>query len=170
MRNRIAVWGRDAQENRVLITIELQVADNIVRIQTYPEKIVTDEIYQAFMDKWRKGQEAELPEPDRVIARELSVSEGLLPDDLKAEQTDMILRAQTEWHFHVLSEKLAQTYKAELAEVQESLEDLADSEKNKQSRLDSKRQPWEKQLEKAADKVDRLFGKYMAEMGCNGKR
>jgi hypothetical protein len=122
MRNRIAVWGRDAQENRVLITIELQVADNIVRIQTYPEKIVTDEVYQAFMDKWRKGQEAELPEPDRVIARELSVSEGLLPEDLKAEQTDMILRAQTEWHFHVLSEKLAQTYKAELAELEDRIE------------------------------------------------
>ncbi|MTB52915.1 hypothetical protein [Lewinella sp. W8] len=122
MRNRIAVWGRDAQEKRVLITIELQVADNIVRIQTYPEKIVTDEVYQAFMDKWRKGQEAELPEPDRVIARELSVSEGLLPEDLKAEQTDMILRAQTEWHFHVLSEKLAQTYKAELAELEDRIE------------------------------------------------
>ena len=55
------------------------------------------------MDQWRKNQEVELPEPDRVIARELSVSEGLLPDDLKAEQTDMILRAQTEWHFMVLS-------------------------------------------------------------------
>ncbi|MEM1358285.1 MAG: hypothetical protein AAGF89_08810 [Bacteroidota bacterium] len=122
MRNRIAVWGRDAQENRVLLTIELQAADNIVRIHTYPEKMVTDEVYQLFMDKWRKGQEAELPEPDRVIARELSVTEGLLPDDLKAEQTDMILRAQTEWHFHVLSEKLAQTYKSELAEIEDRIE------------------------------------------------
>jgi len=122
MRNRIAVWGRDAQENRVLLTIELQVADNIVRIQTYPEKVVTDEVYQLFMDKWRKNQEAELPEPDRVIARELSVTEGLLPDDIKAEQTDMILRAQTEWHFHVLSEKLAQTYKSELAEIEDRIE------------------------------------------------
>ncbi|MEL7160482.1 MAG: hypothetical protein AAFN92_06975 [Bacteroidota bacterium] len=122
MRNRIAVWGRDAQEKRVLLTIELQVADNIVRIQTYPEKIVTDEVYKLFMEQWRKGQEADLPEPDRVIARELSVTEGLLPDDLKAEQTDMILRAQTEWHFHVLSEKLAQTYKSELAEIEDRIE------------------------------------------------
>ncbi|MEM6769866.1 MAG: hypothetical protein AAF597_04690 [Bacteroidota bacterium] len=122
MRNRIAVWGRDAQEKRVLITIELQVSDNIVRIQTYPEKIVTDEVYKLFMDKWRKSEEAELPEPDRVIARELSVTEGLLPDDLKAEQTEMILRAQTEWHFHVLSDKLAQNYKAELAELEDRVE------------------------------------------------
>ena len=51
MRNRIAVWGRDAQEKRVLITIELQVSDSIVRIQTYPEKVVTDEVYKLFMDK-----------------------------------------------------------------------------------------------------------------------
>ena len=122
MRNRIAVWGRDAQEKRVLITIELQVSDNIVRIETYPEKVVTDEVYKTFMDDWRKGKDAELPEPDRVIARELSVTEGLLPDDLKAEQTDMILRAQTEWHFHVLSDKLAQNYKAELAEIEDRVE------------------------------------------------
>ncbi|WP_020569004.1 methyl-accepting chemotaxis protein [Neolewinella persica] len=122
MRNRIAVWGRNAQENRVLITIELQVSDNIVRIQTYPEKVVSDDVFKAFMDQWRKNQEVELPEPDRVIARELSVSEGLLPDDLKAEQTDMILRAQTEWHFHVLSDKLAQSYKSELAEIEDRIE------------------------------------------------
>ncbi|NJC25359.1 hypothetical protein [Neolewinella antarctica] len=122
MRNRIAVWGRDAQEKRVLLAIELQVKDNIVRIETYPEKVVSDDIYKLFMDKWRKEQEAELPEPDRVIARELSVTEGLLPEDLKAEQTDMIVRAQTEWHFHVLSAKLAETYKSELAEIEDRVE------------------------------------------------
>ncbi|TXF85032.1 hypothetical protein FUA23_20930 [Neolewinella aurantiaca] len=122
MRNRIAVWGRNAQEQRVLITIELQVSDNIVRIQTYPEKVVSDDVFKSFMDKWRKSEEVELPEPDRVIARELSVTEGLLPDDLRAEQTDMILRAQTEWHYHVLSDKLAQTYKNELAEIEDRIE------------------------------------------------
>ncbi|MGB3800320.1 MAG: hypothetical protein WA952_10955 [Lewinella sp.] len=122
MRNRIAVWGRDAQEKRVLITIELQVTDNIVRIETFPEKVVSDDVYSAFMTKWRKEEEVELPEPDRVIARELSVTESLLPDDLKAEQTDMIVRAQTEWHFHVLSEKLAQSYRSELAEIEDRIE------------------------------------------------
>ena len=66
--------------------------------------------------------EAELPEPDRVIARELSVTGTLLPDDLKAEQTDMIVRAQTEWHFNVLSEKLAQNYRSELAEIEDRIE------------------------------------------------
>jgi len=110
MRNRIAVWGRDAQENR------------IVRIQTYPEKVVSDDVFKSFMDNWRKNKEAELPEPDRVIARELSVTDGILPDDLKAEQTDMILRAQTEWHYHVLSNKLAETYKSELAEIEDRIE------------------------------------------------
>ena len=123
MRNRIAVWGRDAQEKRVLITIELQVADNIVRIETFPEKVVTDAVYREFMDNWRKGKASEsLPEADRVIARELSVTDGLLPDDLKAEQSDMVIRAQTEWHFHVLSEKLAQTYRSEIAEIEDRIE------------------------------------------------
>ena len=122
MRNRIAVWGRDAQEQRVLITIELQVSDNIVRIQTYSEKVVSDDVFKSFMDKWRKSEEVELPEPDRVIARELSVTEGLLPDDLKAEQSEMVLLAQSERHYHVYSNKLAQSYKDEPAEIEDRIE------------------------------------------------
>ena len=98
------------------------MTDNIVRIETFPEKLVTDEVYTAFMEKWRKGEAVELPEPDRVIARELSVTESLLPDDLRAEQTEMIVRAQTEWHFNVLSEKLAQSYRSELAEIEDRIE------------------------------------------------
>ncbi len=34
----------------------------------------------------------------------------------------MILRAQTEWHFNVLSEKLAQNYRSELAEIEDRIE------------------------------------------------
>ncbi|MEL6359106.1 MAG: hypothetical protein AAFQ01_04125, partial [Bacteroidota bacterium] len=105
MRNRIAVWGRDADQNRVMITLELKTEDNLVHILTYPEKLVTDEVYTKFMNQWRKNQEAELPEPSRSIVRELSVTGGLLPDELKVEQSDTINLAQNEWHYAVLSDK-----------------------------------------------------------------
>lgn len=122
MRNRIVVWGRNAQEARVLIGVELLSDQNIVKVQTWEEKTVSDEVYKTFMDKWRKNEEAELPEPHKVYARELSVTESLLPDELKAEQTDMINRAQTEWHYAVLSQKMKMAYEAELAEIGDRVE------------------------------------------------
>lgn len=123
MRNRIVVWGRNAQEERVLIALELLVEQNIVKIQTFTEKDVTDDVYKIFMDQWRKNAEAEIPEPKKVWARELSVSDDLLPEELKVERDgDMITRAQTEWHYMVLSEKLKQAYNAELAEINDRVE------------------------------------------------
>lgn len=122
MRNRIVVWGRNAQEERVLIAVELLVERNVVKIETFTEKDVSDEVFKNFMEKWRKNEDTELPEPKKVWARELSVSEGLLPDELKVEQSDMINRAQTEWHYLVLSAKLKEAYRAELAEISDRVE------------------------------------------------
>jgi hypothetical protein len=53
------------------------------------------------------------------------VTEGLLPDDLKVDRTDVIQRAQTEWHFVVLSTKLHQVYQQELAEFKEKIQQLS---------------------------------------------
>ncbi len=122
MRNRIVVWGRNAQEERVLIAVELLIERNVVKIEIFTEKDVSDEVYKNFMEKWRKNEACELPEPKKVWARELSVSEGLLPEELKVEQSDMINRAQTEWHYLVLSAKLKDAYRAELAEIADRVE------------------------------------------------
>lgn len=122
MRNRIVVWGRNAQEERVLIAVELLIERSVVKIETFTEKDVSDEVYKSFMEKWRKNEECELPEPKKVWARELSVSESLLPEELKVEQSDMINRAQTEWHYLVLSAKLKDAYRAELAEISDRVE------------------------------------------------
>ena len=150
MRNRIAVWGRDAKQDRVLLTLELKIEENLVHILTYAEKKVTDEVYQNFMTKWRKNQEAELPEPNQSIVRELSVTEGLLPDELKAEQTDMINLAQNEWHYAVLSDKLTKSYLAELAEVEDQVDRIGKYDSNSWGRLKTF---WEKVQGQLRDKT-----------------
>ncbi|NJO87197.1 MAG: hypothetical protein HC821_04150 [Lewinella sp.] len=151
MRNRIVVWGRNAQEERVLITLELLAEQNIVKLQTFQEKTVTDEVYQAFMDHWRKGEEANaIPEPHKVWARELSVSDSLLPEELRVEQGEMVNRAQTEWHYLVLSEKLKMSYQAELAEMTDRVER---SGKYEPSIWDQLKAFWEKVQTQLRDKT-----------------
>ncbi|MCB0637297.1 MAG: hypothetical protein KDC54_11800 [Lewinella sp.] len=121
MRNKIVLWGTNAQEERVLVALELLADKNKVAVHTFPEAIATDDFYQQMMEQWRNDQEVAFPEGVNTIERELTVTDALLPDDIKVERGDVIQRAQTEWHFVVLSSKLTQAYEAELHEVEDRI-------------------------------------------------
>ncbi len=122
MKSKIVLWGSNAQDEKILIAVALRAQDSKVEIRTYPEATATEEFYQQMMKEWRDGEGFELPEPLTHFERELSVSESILPDDLKPERADVVQRAQAEWHFLVLSEKLRVAYEAELAELKERVE------------------------------------------------
>lgn len=124
MRSRIVLWGRDGKDEKVLIGLELISAENMVHIHTFPEAQATEIFYNLMMNEWRNGKEVEFPEGHTQVERPLTVADSLLPEDLKVERTDVITRAQTEWHFVVLSSKLYQTYKTELEELKERIDAL----------------------------------------------
>ncbi|MDX2135159.1 MAG: hypothetical protein SFV52_10240 [Saprospiraceae bacterium] len=125
MKNKIVLWGTNAQEEKVLIALELLPDDNKVMLYTFPESIAVETFVNDMMDKWRSGKEpVPFPEGYNQEERELSVVESLLPDDLRPERTDVILRAQTEWQFVVLSSKLYKMYEQELQEFRERVQQL----------------------------------------------
>jgi len=124
MKTKLVLWGTNEKEEKVLIALELRPADKKVNIYTFPEVLATEEFGKKMFDEWRNGQAVLFPDGYQTMERELSLSEPLLPDTLKVERGDVIQRAQTEWQFVVLSEKLNQVYKAELAELREKIEQL----------------------------------------------
>lgn len=130
MKPRLVLWGNDAQDARVLIALELLAEDNKVNIYTFPENVVTEEFHQKMMDEWRDGNPLDFPEPYTQSERELSVSADLLPEDLKVERDDVVHRAQTEWHFMVLSTKLSDAYASELSELKDRIENLEKYDNN----------------------------------------
>jgi hypothetical protein len=125
MKNKIVIWGTDAQNEKVLIALELQNDTNKVMLYTFPASIATEEFVGKMLGDWRNGQEVAFPEGHTALERQLSVTDSLLPDDLKVERTDLIQRAQTEWHFVVLSSKLHAAYQQELAEFKEKVQALS---------------------------------------------
>lgn len=125
MKTKLVLWGTDTNEQKVLIAISLRALENKVDIWTFPETIVTEEFGKRLMDEWRIGKELDFPEGNTHLERELSISEGFLPDDLKVSRGDLIQRAQTEWHFAVLSAKLNEAYQTEFSDLKEKIEQLS---------------------------------------------
>lgn len=126
MKSKLVLWGTNAQEERVLIAMQLRADDNKVDIWMFPEAIASPDFSQQMLNDWRNGAEVAFPEGGTHTERELSVAESLLPDDIKVERTDIINRAQGEWHFIVLSTKLHAAYKSELAQLEDQVNQLTD--------------------------------------------
>ncbi len=119
------MWGNDAQDHKVLIAMELQPESNNVSFWTFPEATVTEEFSKQMLNQWRIGSgTVAFPEGFTQFDRELTVSESILPDGLRVERSDFVQRAQTEWHFIVLSSKLNQAYQSEIQDLRDKVEKL----------------------------------------------
>ena len=125
MKRKIVLWGTKNEE-KVLLALELLDKEGTVSIYAFPEQIATEDFYNSLMNNWREGQDIEFPEGYTKIERPLSMSDSILPDEIRVERTDVITRAQTEWHFVVLSSKLFEMYRSELEDLQETVEGLKD--------------------------------------------
>ena len=117
MKTKLVLWGSNATEEKILIAMQLRPEDNKVDIWTFPEAVATDEFARQLLGEWRNDAEVAFPESATHLERELSMSDSLLPEEIKVERGDIIQRAQTEWHFVVLSSKLNEVYRSELGEL-----------------------------------------------------
>ncbi len=149
MKSKLVLWGSNAQDEKCLIAVSLRAEDNKVDIWTFPESVATEDFYQQMMKEWRDGQGFELPESKTHIERDLSVTDSLLPDDLKVERGDVVQRAQTEWQFVVLSSKLHDAYENQLSELKARVGKL---ESFDQSTWDSLKEFWDKVQEQVRER------------------
>ena len=124
MKRKIVLWGTNENEEKILVALHLLDKEGKVNLYTFNENLATEEFYNQMLNQWRDGVEIEFPEGYQLIERPLSISEGILPENIKVDRTDVITRAQTEWHFVVLSAKLYEMYKSELEDFSEKVQSL----------------------------------------------
>lgn len=156
------MWGSNDKDQKVLIAIALRAEDNVVDIFTFPFESTTEEFYNLMLNEWREAHEVPFPEGFTHIIRPLTASDSLLPPELKVDRADIIQRAQTEWHFVVLSNKLYQSFLNELKEIKEK---LTGSDNYKNPLWEEMKETWEKIQKNIFDKtLMREHGQQLREM------
>jgi len=125
MKTKIVLWGEVDNEEKILLGIELVQDQNLIRIHKISEKDATETFYNQMMNQWREGQSITMPEATQVEDRALSMTEGLLPDNIRTDRQDILARAKTEWHFVILSSKLYEAYSDEVSQIKERVDDLS---------------------------------------------
>lgn len=124
MKSRIVLWGTQGEKEKVLIGIELVALENKVLLHVVPEAAATETFYNLLMNEWREGREVEWPAAENTIERPLTASDSILPEDIKVQRTDVVQRAQSEWHFVVLSAKLKDVYDSEIRDIKEKVQEM----------------------------------------------
>ena len=124
MKRKIVLWGTNEKEEKILVALHLKDKEGKVSLYTFSEEQATEDFYNKMLNQWRENVEVEFPEGHTTLERPLTISDSILPDEVKVERTDIIARAQTEWHFVVLSAKLYEMYRSELEDLSETVENL----------------------------------------------
>ncbi len=124
MKRKIVLWGTNEKDEKILVALHLLDKEGKVNLYTFNENIATEEFYNSMLNQWREGVEVAFPDGHELQERPLTISDSILPENIKVDRPDIITRAQTEWHFVVLSSKLYEMYRSELEDLSETIEGL----------------------------------------------
>ncbi len=156
------MWGTNEKGEKVLIALALRAAENAVDIYTFPFESTSEEFYNLMLNEWRESHEVSMPEGHTHLVKALTASDSLLPEGLKVDRADIIQRAQSEWHFVVLSNKLYQSFLSELEDIKEKIKGT-DFYKNQL--WEEMKEAWEKIQKNIFDKtLMREHGQQLREM------
>jgi hypothetical protein len=125
MKTKIVLWGKDSDENKSLIALQLLPDENKVKTWVFSGEAATEELGNQLLFEWREDKEVFIfPEGSVPTESDLTVSGSLVPEGITVDKQDILQRAQTEWHFMVLSSKLNQSYVSELDDFAERINQL----------------------------------------------
>ncbi|MEM9918505.1 MAG: hypothetical protein AAF990_10440 [Bacteroidota bacterium] len=125
MKTKLVFWGTNEEEEKVLIAMALRAKENKVDVYVFSSEMATEPFAKQLHDEWRNDADVSFPEGYTLLERELTVSDSILPKELKVDRPDILTRAQTEWHFVVLSSKLNEVYQSELEELKTKVDQLS---------------------------------------------
>lgn len=128
MKDKIVFWGSDEHDKDILITLRLRADDNKVDLWTFPKDELEEGFVKAMFEDWEAIDPEKFPPIFTYVEQDMSQS-GLLPDRIRAKNTEMVNRAETEWYVKVLSSKLLTKLDTETEQLAQQIEACTEYDK-----------------------------------------
>ena len=125
MRQRIVLWGKNDKDEKVLVASRLLEREGMVETTVFPGSELTEIFVNTMMNAWREGTDIVFHEPFETSKKKLAIIESFLPEGIVVDREDVIVRAQTEWNFVVMSVKMSDVYYKQLEELRERVEQIS---------------------------------------------
>ena len=161
MNTRLVINGYDEDDKKVVIAIELIAEEQQVRLCFSPLDVLQDDVVTEIKKKWAEGSDFNFGNEFTILNRS-TMSESLLPDELKVEETGKLRMRQNEWAYLIAMQKLWEAFEVEFKGITEKVDKL---EEYDQEIYDELKSFWERVLghrkERNIDqeRVDQIKGK-----------
>ena len=129
MKDKIVFWGTDEKNADILVVLRLRASDNQVDIWTFPKAELEEEFVDKMFQDWDNINVDEFP-PNFSHMEQSMTEPSLLPDTIKANNTEIVNRAEKEWYVKVLTYKLATKLQEEVEQLAEQVKSLTSFEKD----------------------------------------
>ncbi|NNC96146.1 MAG: hypothetical protein HKN92_11335 [Chitinophagales bacterium] len=148
MQDRFTTWGENQNSEGLLLAVLFDQDKLLARLYVYPKKSLEKEHETTIIEDWGSGKEVDLPDAAQVIERSLS-EDSILPEDILIKETGKLRRMQNEWAYHVLSNKLWQSFLDELEQLKSKADELKDYSADI---FDQSKSLWERLLAQKRDR------------------
>lgn len=129
MKDKIVFWGSDENNQKILVTVRLRAEDKKVDIWTFPHEKLEEEFAEKMLGDWDEIDVDSFPDYATHIEREVTAND-LLPENIKADRTDIVIRAEKEWFVKVLSLQLYSQLRSEVNALKEQVAELQEHDKS----------------------------------------
>ena len=123
MKDNIVFWGANEQDQKILVILRLRNSDHKVDIWTFMKDKLEDEFVEKMFEDWDNIDVSTFPEPTTYEERDVT-STDLLPENVKAHNTELVIRTEEEWRVKVLSSRIFEMMANEVTALNEQVKTL----------------------------------------------
>lgn len=129
MKDKIAFWGSDEQDKDILVVLRLRADDNKVDLWTFPKDGLDENFTKSIFEDWEAIDPEKFPPVFIHVEQDMS-QPGLLPDNVRTKNTEVVNRAETEWYVKVLSSKLLTKLGSETEQLARQIDTCTEYDKD----------------------------------------
>ena len=125
MKDNIVFWGANENDQKILVVLRLLASDKKVKIWTFLKNGLSPDFVEQIFADWDDIDTTTFPESNTFEERDVTEND-LLPENIKADSTEIVIRAEQEWRVKVLSMRLFEMMSNEINSLYDEVNDIVE--------------------------------------------